>query len=108
MMDKEWLEANNAVKVTSASDTNPNYAALNANGTGPFKITKHEVGVITNFEKMTIGGKPQNTILKLLNSRRFPPMQPESLLCFLVNWTWLIQFLCRIWSELTTMQEHGH
>ena len=51
MMDKDWLEANNAVKVTSASDTNPNYAALNANGTGPFKITKHEVGVITNFEK---------------------------------------------------------
>ena len=51
IMDKDWTEANNAVKVTSASDTNPNFAALNANGTGPFKITKHEVGVITNFEK---------------------------------------------------------
>ena len=49
IMDKDWTEANNAVKVTSASDTNPNYAALNTNGTGAFKITKHEVGVATNF-----------------------------------------------------------
>ena len=51
IMDKDWTEANNAVKVTSASDTNPNYAGLNANGTGPFKVTRHEVGVATNFVK---------------------------------------------------------
>lgn len=51
IMDKEWTEANNAVKVTSASDTTPNHAALNANGTGSFKIVSHEAGVKTVFEK---------------------------------------------------------
>ncbi len=50
IMDKEWTEANNAVKVTSASDTNPNYAALHANGTGSYVITSHEPGVKTTFE----------------------------------------------------------
>ncbi|GAA0784401.1 ABC transporter substrate-binding protein [Roseibium denhamense] len=50
IMDKEWTEANDAVKVTSASDTTPNYAALNANGTGPFKIVSHEPGVKTVYE----------------------------------------------------------
>ncbi|MEM9223265.1 MAG: ABC transporter substrate-binding protein [Pseudomonadota bacterium] len=50
IMDKDWLEENDAVAVTSASDENPNYASLNANGTGPFKITSHEVGVATTLE----------------------------------------------------------
>jgi peptide/nickel transport system substrate-binding protein len=49
IMDKEWAEENNAVSVTSASDTNPNYASLNANGTGPFKVDSHEQGVRTTF-----------------------------------------------------------
>ncbi|GHB38240.1 ABC transporter substrate-binding protein [Pseudovibrio japonicus] len=49
IMDKEWTEANDAVKVTSASDTNPNYASLHANGTGPFKIASHEPGVKTTY-----------------------------------------------------------
>ncbi|MEO1793311.1 MAG: ABC transporter substrate-binding protein, partial [Pseudomonadota bacterium] len=50
IMDKEWTEANNAVKVTSASDTTANFAALNANGTGPFKIVSHQPDVKTVFE----------------------------------------------------------
>lgn len=50
IMDKEWSEENDAVAVTSASDENQNYAALNANGTGPFKVTSHEAGVRTIFE----------------------------------------------------------
>lgn len=50
IMDKEWTEANNAVAVTSASDTTVNFAGLNANGTGPFRITSHEPGVRTVFE----------------------------------------------------------
>ena len=49
IMDKEWAEANNTVAVTSASDENPNYASLNANGTGPFKVVSHENGVKTVF-----------------------------------------------------------
>ncbi|MGF1648970.1 MAG: ABC transporter substrate-binding protein [Hyphomicrobiaceae bacterium] len=50
IMDKEWTEANDAVKVTSASDTTVNYAALNANGTGPYKIVSHQPDVKTVFE----------------------------------------------------------
>lgn len=50
IMDKEWAEENNATEVTSASDENPNYASLHANGTGPFKIVSHEPGVKTVFE----------------------------------------------------------
>lgn len=51
IMDKEWTEEHGAVSVTSASDTNPNYASLNANGTGPYKVTSQEAGVKTVFEK---------------------------------------------------------
>ncbi|GGF05144.1 ABC transporter substrate-binding protein [Stappia taiwanensis] len=51
IMDKEWTEANNAVKVTSASDTTPNYASLHANGTGPFTVVSHEAGVRTVYAR---------------------------------------------------------
>lgn len=51
IMDKEWAEANSAVQVTSASDENKGYAALFANGTGPFRIAEHEAGIRTDFEK---------------------------------------------------------
>ncbi|MBO0347259.1 ABC transporter substrate-binding protein [Roseibium sp. CAU 1637] len=51
IMDKEWTEANDAVAITSASDTTANYAALHANGTGPFKVVSHEPGVKTVYEK---------------------------------------------------------
>ncbi len=47
IMDKEWAEANNAVNPTSASATTPSYAALNANGTGPFIVESHQPGVKT-------------------------------------------------------------
>ncbi|MEM6847952.1 MAG: ABC transporter substrate-binding protein [Pseudomonadota bacterium] len=50
IMDKEWTEANDSVAVTSASDETASYAALNANGTGPFTIDSHEVGVKTIFK----------------------------------------------------------
>ncbi len=50
IMDKDWMTEKDAVKVTSASDTTPNYASLHANGTGPFKIVSHEPGVKTVFE----------------------------------------------------------
>ncbi len=50
IMDKEWSEANDSAAPVSASDTNPNFAALNANGTGPFRIVSHQAGVKTVFE----------------------------------------------------------
>ncbi|MCF3934176.1 ABC transporter substrate-binding protein [Acuticoccus sp. M5D2P5] len=53
IMDKEWTEENDAVAVTSASAEGQNYAALNTNGTGPFKIVSHEPGVRTVFEANT-------------------------------------------------------
>ena len=53
IMDKEWAEANNAVGPTPASATTPSYAALNANGTGPFKIESHQPGVKTVFKANT-------------------------------------------------------
>ena len=50
IIDKEWAEANDSVKVTSASDQNASTISLEANGTGPFKLTSHEAGVKTTFE----------------------------------------------------------
>lgn len=50
IIDKEWAEANESVAVTSASDQNASYISLNANGTGPFKLTSHDAGVKTTFE----------------------------------------------------------
>jgi peptide/nickel transport system substrate-binding protein len=51
IIDQEWAEANNAVKPTTAAAANEGFAAFNANGTGPFKITSHEPGVKTVFTK---------------------------------------------------------
>ncbi|MEM0908755.1 MAG: ABC transporter substrate-binding protein [Pseudomonadota bacterium] len=51
IMDKEWTVENDAVGVTSASDEGQNYASLNANGTGPFKVASHEIGVKTIYEE---------------------------------------------------------
>jgi peptide/nickel transport system substrate-binding protein len=49
IMSKKWAEANNSVAPTPASATTPSFAALNANGTGPFRITSHQAGVKTVF-----------------------------------------------------------
>lgn len=50
IMDKEWSEANNATQVTDIAGSNEgNFAALNANGTGPFQITEREPGVSSTF-----------------------------------------------------------
>ncbi len=51
MMDKEWTEANNATQPSAPQDTTPGFAVLNANGTGPFRITEHQLGVRTVFER---------------------------------------------------------
>jgi len=49
IMDKEWSEANDAVAPTSVTEGKENYAAFNANGTGPFKIESRERDVRTVF-----------------------------------------------------------
>jgi len=53
IIDKEWAEANDSVRVTSASDQSATTISLQSNGTGPFKITSHNGGVNTTFESNT-------------------------------------------------------
>ncbi len=50
IMSKKWAEANNTVAPQPATGQQMNYAALNANGTGPFMITSHQAGVRTVFK----------------------------------------------------------
>jgi peptide/nickel transport system substrate-binding protein len=51
IMDKEWTEANNAAIPPAPQATTPGFATINANGTGAFRITEHQLGVRTVFEK---------------------------------------------------------
>ena len=51
IMDKEWTEANNAQIPPAPQATTPGFATINANGTGPFRITEHQLGVRTVFDK---------------------------------------------------------
>lgn len=50
IMDKEWAEANNAASPTSLAEGTDNFAAFNANGTGPFRVVKRETDVETVLE----------------------------------------------------------
>ncbi len=67
MMDKEWTEANNALQPSAPQDPTPSFAVLNANGTGPFKITEHQLGVRTIFEKNAAWwGKPEHNLDRVI------------------------------------------
>lgn len=47
MMDKQWAEANGAATPVNLNKNVENYATLNSNGTGPFKLVSREPGVKT-------------------------------------------------------------
>jgi peptide/nickel transport system substrate-binding protein len=47
IMDKEWAEANGATSPSSVTEGSENYSAFNANGTGPFMVSKRETDVET-------------------------------------------------------------
>ncbi len=67
MMDKEWSEANNALQPSAPQDTTPSFAVLNANGTGPFRIAEHQLGVRTVFEKNpNWWGKPEHNLDRVI------------------------------------------
>jgi peptide/nickel transport system substrate-binding protein len=51
IMSKKWAETNNAAAPQGATGQQMNYAALHANGTGPFTIQTHQAGVRTIFKK---------------------------------------------------------
>ena len=53
IIDKEWAEANDSVRVTSASDQSATPISLRANGTGAYMIESHEAGVKTVMKANT-------------------------------------------------------
>jgi peptide/nickel transport system substrate-binding protein len=67
IMDKEWSEANNSTAPTPASATTPSFAALNTNGTGPFRIESHQAGVRTVFKKNDAWwGNPEHNLTEIV------------------------------------------
>jgi peptide/nickel transport system substrate-binding protein len=50
IMSKKWAEEHNSVTPQPVSGQQMSYAALHANGTGPFIITEHQAGVRTVFK----------------------------------------------------------
>jgi peptide/nickel transport system substrate-binding protein len=63
MMSKKWAEANNSAMPQPATGQQMNYAALNENGTGPFKIIEHQAGVRTLFRpNPDWWGKPEHNL----------------------------------------------
>ncbi len=61
ILSKTWAEANGTTMPQPASGQQVSYAALHANGTGPFIVSEHQAGVRTVF-KPNPGwwGKPQH------------------------------------------------
>ncbi len=51
IMDKDWTEANNAVKVQDFEGGEDTFSARNANGTGPYKLVSREPDVRTVLER---------------------------------------------------------
>jgi peptide/nickel transport system substrate-binding protein len=67
IMSKKWAEANNATAPTPANAATPGYAALNANGTGPFRIESHQAGVKTVWKpNPTWWGKPEHNLTEVI------------------------------------------
>src|SRR5437762_11285847 len=61
ILSKKWAEANNSVAPQPAAGQQTSYAALHANGTGPFIITEHQAGVKTLFKpNPNWWGKPEH------------------------------------------------
>jgi peptide/nickel transport system substrate-binding protein len=51
ILSKKWSEENNSLTAQPQAGQQMNYAALHANGTGPFIITEHQAGVRTIFKR---------------------------------------------------------
>jgi len=51
IFSKSWAEAHGATEATAMNATTPPYAALHANGTGPFILVSHEPGVKTVWKR---------------------------------------------------------
>jgi peptide/nickel transport system substrate-binding protein len=63
IVSKKWAEANNSTMPQPATGQQAIYAALHANGTGPFMITEHQAGVRTVFKlNPNWWGKPEHNL----------------------------------------------
>jgi peptide/nickel transport system substrate-binding protein len=72
ILDKEWAEANNATAVGAISKGESNFATVNANGTGPFRLKLREPDVQTVLER-----NPDywGTIKSNVTEARFTPIK---------------------------------
>jgi peptide/nickel transport system substrate-binding protein len=63
IVSKKWMEANNSAMPQPATGQQAIYAALHANGTGPFVIAEHQAGVRTLFKpNPNWWGKPEHNL----------------------------------------------
>src|SRR5436190_11003815 len=61
ILSKKWAEANGSAQPQPGAGQQQSYAALHANGTGPFVITEHQAGVKTVFKpNPKWWGKPEH------------------------------------------------
>src|ERR1044072_7164890 len=61
ILSKKWAEANGSAQPQPQAGQQMSYAALHANGTGPFIITEHQAGVKTIFKpNPKWWGKPEH------------------------------------------------
>ena len=61
ILSKKWAEEHNSTTAQPQAGQQMNYAALHANGTGPFIITEHQAGVRTVFKpNPNWWGKPEH------------------------------------------------
>jgi peptide/nickel transport system substrate-binding protein len=61
ILSKKWAEANGSAQPQPQAGQQMSYAALHANGTGPFVITEHQAGVKTVFKpNPKWWGKPEH------------------------------------------------
>ena len=51
IMDKEWSEKNKATKPQDFKNKEEHFAAMNANGTGPYMLVKREPGIRTTWKR---------------------------------------------------------
>jgi peptide/nickel transport system substrate-binding protein len=67
ILSKKWAEANGSAAPQPQAGQQQSYAALNANGTGPFSITSHQAGVKTTFKpNPKWWGKPEHNFEEVI------------------------------------------
>jgi peptide/nickel transport system substrate-binding protein len=67
ILDKEWAEKNKATKPQDFKNKEEHYAALNANGTGPYILVKREPGIKTTWKRNpNYWAKPEGNVQEVV------------------------------------------